>query len=79
MTAYGQDADFAGQFIHKGDTVMITDAHLVPDPETGGPRVWSGQDGKSKAAYEIEGRVKLIHSKNGAAAEQQAPAEDSPF
>ena len=26
---------------------------MHPDPQTGGPRLWSGQDGTMRASYEI--------------------------
>jgi len=45
-------ADPSGEFLSKGRQVMVT-GRLRPDPDTGGPRIFTRQDGTVGAAYEI--------------------------
>ena len=40
------------QGLKKGQQVMVK-GYLKPDPVTGGPRVWTKQDGTASASYEL--------------------------
>jgi single-strand DNA-binding protein len=51
-TAWRQTAETINQYLTKGRQVYI-EGRLTPDKETGGPRVWTGQDGKPRASYEV--------------------------
>jgi single-strand DNA-binding protein len=52
VTTWGKQAETCNMFLHKGSKVLI-EGRLTPDPETGGPRIWSRQDGSAGASYEI--------------------------
>jgi single-strand DNA-binding protein len=52
ISVWGRQAETANEYITKGQRVMV-EGRLRPDPQTGGPRVWTGQDGTVGASYEI--------------------------
>ena len=71
---------------------MLVEGRLTADPATGGPRVWTGQDGSPRASFEVSARtVRFLSSRSEtegggmgsapAADEGGAPAEneDIPF
>ena len=45
-------AEVVNNYVVKGDKVYI-EGELIPDPETGGPRVWTKQDGTATASFEL--------------------------
>jgi single-strand DNA-binding protein len=52
VSVWGKQAETCNQYLTKGQKVLI-EGRLTPDKETGGPRVWTDQNGKSKASYEM--------------------------
>ena len=89
VSVWGKQAETVNQYLTKGSRVLV-EGSLVGD-ETGGPRVWTGQDGKPRASFEVRAStVRFLSSKrDGAApgggnapeaATEEAPAgEDLPF
>ena len=70
ITAWGKTGEVCNQYLKKGAKVLI-EGTLKPDPTTGGPRVWQGQDGANKASYEVTAQtVRFLSSRD----EQAAPA-----
>ncbi len=62
-------AETCNQYLSKGRQVLV-EGRLVPDPESGGPRVWTGNDGVARASYEISAlTVKFL----GGRAEREEP------
>jgi single-strand DNA-binding protein len=53
VSVWGEDAAKRAAEIKKGDFVIVDGATLTPDPATGGPRVWTGNDGATNASYEF--------------------------
>lgn len=51
VSAWGSLAEICNQYLKKGSKVLI-EARLVPDPETGGPRIFYRNDGSAGANYE---------------------------
>jgi single-strand DNA-binding protein len=45
-------AEVCSQYLQKGRQVLV-EGHLRPDPETGGPRIWTGNDGQARASFEL--------------------------
>jgi single-strand DNA-binding protein len=87
VTAWGKLAETCNNFLQKGKLVLI-EGRLTVDAKTGGPRVWTGQDGTPRASYEIvAGTVKFLSARSegapGAAAVdddvESAPSEEIPF
>lgn len=52
VTAWGKLGETCNQYLSKGRQVFV-EGRLRPDPETGGPRIWTGQDGVARASFEI--------------------------
>ncbi len=50
-TLFGERAEKLAAYLVKGMLVFVT-GELTAD-ETGGPRVWTTQDGKPRASYEL--------------------------
>jgi single-strand DNA-binding protein len=52
VSIWGKQAEAANQYLSKGRPVLV-EGRLRPDPQTGGPRLWTRQDGTVAASYEI--------------------------
>jgi single-strand DNA-binding protein len=52
VSAWGKTAETCNQYLRKGSKVLV-EGRLTPDPATGGPRVFTRQDGSSGAAFEL--------------------------
>jgi len=52
VTAWRQLAELCNQYLSKGRQVLV-EGRLNPDRETGGPRVWTGNDGQTRASFEV--------------------------
>lgn len=61
---WGGAADFAEKHVHKGDLVQIVGS-LLPDRETGNPKVYRRHDGSFGSSYEIKCRLLTrLHKKD---------------
>ena len=56
VSTWGKQAEISNQYLKKGNKVLV-EGRLNPDRETGGPRMWTRQDGTSAASYEITAEV----------------------
>jgi single-strand DNA-binding protein len=79
VQVWGKQGETVNQYLAKGRKVLV-EGTLIPD-ENGGPRVWTGQDGKARASFEIRAQtVRFLDSKRDVAAAQPAangaPASD---
>ncbi|MGC9400777.1 MAG: single-stranded DNA-binding protein [Anaerolineae bacterium] len=52
VTAWRRQAETVAQYLKKGRQVMV-EGRMNPDRATGGPRIWTGQDGVARASYEV--------------------------
>jgi single-strand DNA-binding protein len=52
VSAWRGLAETCNQYLSKGRQVFV-EGRLVPDRDTGGPRVWTGNDGVARARYEL--------------------------
>lgn len=52
VSCWGKLAETVAQYLRKGSKVLI-EGRLNPDPTTGGPKVWTRQDGSAGASYEV--------------------------
>lgn len=87
VTAWRKTAEIAAQYLTKGRQVMI-EGRLTPDKTTGGPRIWTRQDGTAGASYEVTAeRIVLLGSRGEAGAapgtaeapEEYGGEEEVPF
>jgi len=52
VSVWGRQAETTNQYLQRGSRVLI-EGRLTPDPSTGGPRIWTRQDGSPGASFEI--------------------------
>jgi len=52
VSVWGRRAETANQYLSKGSRVLV-EGRLSPDKGTGGPRIWTRQDGTAAASYEV--------------------------
>lgn len=65
VTFWRKTAEVVAEFLKKGSKVFI-EGRLVPDPATGGPRVFQRKDGTYGAAFEVTAlTVKFLGTGNG--------------
>ena len=75
VVTWDKTAENCGQYLHKGSLVLV-EGRLVCDPETGGPRVFSRQDGTPGTAFEVSANtVRFLSTKGDAGETESAPAE----
>ncbi len=66
VSVWRQQAEAANQYLSKGRQVLV-EGRMRPDPQTGGPRLWTGQDGSMRASFELTAEVvRFIGSREGA-------------
>jgi single-strand DNA-binding protein len=89
VSTWGKLAETCNQYVRKGSKVLI-EGRLTPDKNTGGPRIWTKQDGTAGASFEVTANtVRFLSSRGdgdgGAGAPatmdagDMAPADDIPF
>lgn len=72
VSCWNRLAETTNQYLSKGRRVLV-EGRLRPDPETGGPRIWTRSDGTAGASYEVTARtVKFL---GGAQEREAAPFE----
>ncbi len=52
VTTWGKLGETCNQYLSKGRQVLV-EGRLRPDPNTGGPRIWTRQDGTAGASFEV--------------------------
>jgi len=84
ISIFGKQAEICNEYLQKGRLVFV-EGRLSADPETGGPRLWNGQDGTVRASFEVTAFiVRFIggqgHAGGGPAAasamQGESPAEE---
>lgn len=89
VSVWGGQAEPCNQYLAKGRQVFI-EGTLSPDPNTGGPKIWTRQDGTAGANFEVRaytvkflgGRGEQVAAMPSAEAEEPPgtmEAEDIPF
>lgn len=63
VSVWGKQAESTNQYLRKGSKVLI-EGRLTVDPATGGPRIWTGQDGSPRASLEVNAQtVRFLSSR----------------
>ena len=86
VTTWGKTAEVCNQYVKKGSKVLV-EGRLTPDVATGGPKVFTRQDGTTGASYEVSAQTVRFLSPKGEAAvpgaeeapEAGAGGEEIPF
>jgi single-strand DNA-binding protein len=63
VSTWGKQAETCNQYLKKGSRVLI-EGRLIPDPKTGGPRIWQGQSGPG-ANFEVNASTVRFLSSRG--------------
>ena len=74
VSVWGRQAESVNQYLSKGRRVMV-EGRLRPDPETGGPRLWTAQDGTVRASFEVTANDVKFLSGSTSDGGYQAPAQ----
>lgn len=84
ISAWGKLAETCNTYLKKGSKVLV-EGRLVPDLATGGPRLWTAQDGSSRASFEVSANTVRFLSSRGEESAGDYPSsaiaedEDIPF
>lgn len=55
VSVWGNQAEACNEYLKKGSAVLVI-GRLKPDPTSGGPKLWSRDDGSMGANFEIVGQ-----------------------
>ena len=77
ITTWRRQAETCDQYLQKGQRVLV-EGRLKPDPATGGPRVWTGNDGQARASFEVTATAVRFLSRPGEAPAQEERAPEEP-
>jgi single-strand DNA-binding protein len=64
ISAWGKQAETCNQYLKKGSKVLV-EGRLVPDPATGGPRIYKKQDGTMGSSFEVSASTVRFLSSRG--------------
>ena len=88
VSVFGKQAEACAQYLKKGSSVLV-EGRITPDANTGGPRIWTRQDGTPGANFEIfANTVRFLSSREATGgtgpigSPEEAPAgseDDIPF
>ncbi len=63
VSVWGKQAETVNQYLRKGSKVLV-EGRLTQDPATGGPRVWTANDGSPRASFEMTAQtVRFLSSR----------------
>jgi single-strand DNA-binding protein len=64
VSVWGRQAEACNQYLKTGSQVLV-EGRMNQDNETGGPRIWTGDDGQPRASFEITARQVTFLSGRG--------------
>lgn len=64
VSTWGKTAEVCNQYVKKGSKVLI-EGRLTPDKATGGPRIWTKQDGTAGSSFEVTAQTVRFLSNRG--------------
>jgi len=77
VSVWGKQGEAVSQYLRKGSQVFV-EGRMDPDPETGGPKLWTRKDGRTGASYEVVARRVQFVGKRGAASFDEPRDADIP-
>jgi single-strand DNA-binding protein len=73
VSAWAKQAETCNQYLKKGSKVLV-EGRLTADAATGGPRIWTGQDGAPRASFEVTAQtVRFLTTRGEAETGSGAP------
>ncbi|HMZ06655.1 MAG TPA: single-stranded DNA-binding protein [Anaerolineales bacterium] len=64
VSAWGKTAEICNQYLKKGSKVLV-EGRLTPDKATGGPRIYTRQDGTAGSSFEVTAATVRFLSSRG--------------
>ena len=64
VSVWGKQAESCSQYLKKGSKVLI-EGRLTADPATGGPKIWTRQDGSAGSSFEVSAATVRFLSSRG--------------
>ena len=78
VTVWRRLAETCNEYLKKGRPVLV-EGRLKPDPQTGGPRIWTAHDGGARASFEITAvNVRFLGGRDDTAADVPGAPADVP-
>jgi single-strand DNA-binding protein len=68
VSAWGKQAENCNQYLKKGSKVLV-EGRLTADAATGGPRIWTKQDGTTGTSFEVSAQTVRFLSTRGESSE----------
>jgi single-strand DNA-binding protein len=75
VSVWGRQGEAVSEHLRKGNQVFI-EGRMDPDPETGGPRIWTASDGQPRASFEIVAQRVQFTGRRGGTARFDEPSDD---
>jgi len=64
VSAWGKQAENCNQYLKKGSKALV-EGRLTADAATGGPRIWTKQDGTNGTSFEVSAQtVRFLSSRS---------------
>jgi single-strand DNA-binding protein len=77
ISVWGNQAETCNHYLTKGRQVLV-EGKIVADKETGGPRIWTDQNGKPRASFEVSAfEVRFLGSSNGNGGQNVRPQAEA--
>ena len=74
VSVFGKMGEVCNEYLKKGSKVLV-EGRMTADPKTGNPRLWQGQDGQTRASFEVTASaVKFLSSRGEAGGPGGGPA-----
>ena len=64
VSAWGKQAESCNQYLKKGSKALV-EGRLTADAATGGPRIWTKQDGTPGTSFEVSAQTVRFLSSRG--------------
>jgi single-strand DNA-binding protein len=64
VSTWGKTAEVCNQYLKKGSKVLV-EGRLTPDKATGGPRIYTRQDGTAGSSFEVTAQTVRFLSSRG--------------
>lgn len=79
VSTFGKQAEIMNQYVRKGMLVFVS-GRLTADPVTGGPKVFTKQDGSASASFELAAHeVKFLSKPENGNGQHAATPFDAPI
>lgn len=79
VSVWGNQAESCNQYLNKGSRILA-EGRLTPDPETGGPKIFTRNDGTPSASFEMTAfRVVFLGEGSTRTAPQEDDEDEFPF